>query len=388
MEVFDRFWADVVRVWETGILGAGLGAIIAGLLILLVFILTRGLITRFFLGSLRRLASRTATNLDDMFLEALEQPVRFAFVVFGLSIAVQIIGLDLQTLDWVGVLVRSLIAFTIFWALFNIVEPLSFLISRLLARLGVSESAKETLRGFFIRLLKFVIFALGVAAVLQEWGFNVAAVLGGLGLVGMAVALAAKDVVANLFSGAMIFLNHMFEKGNWIKTPSIEGVVEDVGLWTTKVRQFDKALVVVENRYLTSEPITNYSRMTNRRIYWQIGVEYRTTREQLRAIVTEIHDYIQSNEDFETDPETVSTFVTIDAFADSSINIMLYCFTKTTNWGAWLDVKQALALQIMEIVERNGASFAFPSTSLYVEQLPPGQPEAFPAIPQSEPNPV
>ena len=162
MEVFDRFWADVVRVWETGILGAGLGAIIAGLLILLVFILTRGLFTRFLLGSLRRLAARTATNLDDMFLEALERPVRFAFVVIGLSIAVQIIGLDPQTLDWVGVLVRSLIAFTIFWALFNIVEPLSFLISRLLARLGVSESAKETLRGFFIRLLKFVIFALGV----------------------------------------------------------------------------------------------------------------------------------------------------------------------------------------------------------------------------------
>ena len=104
------------------------------------------------------------------------------------EIAVQIIGIDPQTLDWVGALVRSLIAFTMFWALFNVVEPLSFLISGLLARLGVSESAKETLRGFFIRLLKFIVFALGVAAVLQEWGFNVAAVLGGLGLAVLVLA--------------------------------------------------------------------------------------------------------------------------------------------------------------------------------------------------------
>ncbi len=379
MEVLSSFWADVVRVWNTGVFGADLGAVFLGLVILTAFVFGRGAFTRLIVGSLRRLAQRTSTDVDDMFLAAVEKPLRFVFIVIGLSVAVQVAGLDGQRLAWIGMLLRSLIAFTIFWAVYNVVGPLSFVINRLLMRIQATATAREALRSFFLRLLRIVIIALGAAAVLQEWGFNVAAVLGGLGLVGMAVALAAKDIVSNLFSGMMIFLNRIFETGNWIKTPSVEGVVEHVGLMTTQIRQFDKALVTVANRQLTEEPITNYARMTNRRIYWKIGLEYRTTQEQLRQVVAGIRDYVQSNEAFETDPKKVSTFVVVDAFAGSSIDVMLYCFTKTTNWGEWLAIKEALALEIKEIVESNGAGFAFPSTSLYVEQLPLGEAEAFPA---------
>lgn len=379
MEVLSSFWADVVRVWNTGVFGADLGAVFLGLLILTAFVFGRGAFTRLIVGSLKRLAERTSSDLDDMFVASVEKPLRFVFVVIGLSVAVNVAGLDGQRLVWVGMLLRSLIAFTIFWAVYNVVEPLSVVVNRLLAHLHTTASAREALRSFFLRLLRIVIIALGIAAVLQEWGFNVAAVLGGLGLVGMAVALAAKDIVSNLFSGMMIFLNRIFETGNWIKTPSVEGVVENVGLMTTQIRQFDKALVTVANRHLTEEPITNYARMTNRRIYWKIGLEYRTTQEQLRKIVAGIRDYVQNNEAFETDPNKVSTFVVVDAFAGSSIDVMLYCFTKTTKWGEWLGIKEALALEIKEIVEGNGAGFAFPSTSLYVEQLPLGQAEAFPA---------
>ena len=379
MEALNVFWDDVVRVWNTGVLGVDLGAILAGVGIFAMFVLGRRPLTRLIVGSLRRLAGRTATDIDDMFLTAIERPLRFVFIVIGFSVAVHVAGIDAQRQPWVGMLNRSLIAFTIFWAVYNVVGPLSFLVNRTLSRLHASAAARDALRSFFVRLLRIVIVALGIAAVLQEWGFNVAAVLGGLGLVGMAVALAGKDIVANLFAGMMIFLNRTFETGNWIKTPSVEGVVEQVGLMTTRIRQFDKALVTVENSSLVREPITNYARMTNRRIYWKIGLEYRTTQEQLRAIVAGIRDYVDSKDAFETDPGKVSTFVVVDAFAASSIDIMLYCFTKTTNWGEWLAIKEALALKIMEIVEANGASFAFPSTSLYVEQLPPGRPEAFPA---------
>ncbi|MCG8593161.1 MAG: mechanosensitive ion channel [Kiloniellales bacterium] len=380
MEYLSSFWAEVVRVWNTGVFGADLGAVFLGLLILAIFVFGRGAFTRLIVGSLRRLTQRTSTDVDDMFLAAVEKPLRFVFVVIGLSVAVQVAGIDGREQAWVGMLLRSLIAFTIFWAVYNIVEPLSFLINRLLMRLHATGQAREALRSFFLRLLRIVIIALGIAAVLQEWGFNVAAVLGGLGLVGMAVALAAKDIVSNLFSGLMIFLNRIFETGNWIKTPGVEGVVEHVGLMTTQIRQFDKALVTVANSQLTNEPITNYARMTNRRIYWKIGLEYRTTQEQLRKVVAGIRDYIHDNDAFETDPNKVSTFVVVDAFAGSSIDIMLYCFTKTTNWGEWLAIKEALALEIKEIVESNGAGFAFPSTSLYIEQLPLGEAEAFPAV--------
>ncbi len=379
MEFLSSFWAEVVRVWNTGVFGADLGAVFLGLLVLTAFVFGRSAFTRLIIGFLKRLAQRTSTDVDDLFLAAIEKPLRFVFVVIGLSVALQVAGIDGERQAWIGMALRSLIAFTIFWAVYNIVGPLSFLINRLLMRIQATDTAREALRSFFLRLLRIVIIALGIAAVLQEWGFNVAAVLGGLGLVGMAVALAAKDIVANLFAGMMIFLNRIFETGNWIKTPSVEGVVEHVGLMTTQIRQFDKALVTVSNSQLTTEPITNYARMTNRRIYWKIGLEYRTTQEQLRKVVAGIRDYVQSNEAFETDPKKVSTFVVVDAFAGSSIDIMLYCFTKTTNWGEWLAIKEALALEIKEIVEGSGAGFAFPSTSLYVEQLPLGKAEAFPA---------
>ena len=381
MSFLEGFWDQVVAVWNAGILGVDLGPILAAVLVMFLFIVTRGFFTRIILKSMRRLAARTETKIDDMFIDALDKPVQFAFLVLGLYIAARFISMSVATGDWVDALIRSLIALTIFWALFRMVEPFSYLIDRLLGRLGTPVAAQDTLRSFAIKLLKVLIFALGIAAVLQEWGFNVAAVLGGLGLIGMAVALGAKDMIANIFGGGMIFLNRLFDRGNWIRTPDLEGVVEEIGLIATRVRRFDKALVTIPNSQLTTAPIINFSRMTNRRIFWKIGVEYRTTQDQLRAIVGQIRDHIHNSDAFETDPERVSTLVFVDEFGASSIDIMLYCFTKTTNWETWLDVKQDLAFKVKEIVEGNGSGFAFPSQSVYVESWPMGQPEPFPLAP-------
>ncbi len=116
--------------------------------------------------------------------------------------------------------------------------------------------------------------------------------------------------------------------------------------------------------------------MTHRRIYWMIGVEYRTTVDQLREIRDRIEDYVVDSEEF-ADPSEVATFVRIDRFGDSSIDIMLYCFTRTIKWGEWLEIKERLAYRVKEIVEGAGAGFAFPSRSVYVETVPFGTPEPF-----------
>ena len=124
--------------------------------------------------------------------------------------------------------------------------------------------------------------------------------------------------------------------------------------------------------------------MTYRRIYWTIGVQYRTSVEQLRQIRDQIEAYVTESAAF-VDPAEASTFVRIDAFSDSAIDIMLYCFTVTTNWGEWLQIKEELAYKIKDIVEGAGSGFAFPSRSLYVETLPGEQPEIFvPPESQSE----
>ena len=370
-------WSEIQQVWETGVLGTNLGEVLAAFGVFLAFLFARRLFFHFFSKTLKTVTRRTTTDLDDQLLNAIERPLEFSFVVVGFYLASQVVSLSPELDAVLARVVRSLIAFTLFWALFRVLDPLSTLFDRAVDWFG-SASMHETIKGFFLKVSKFVVVCMAVAAVFQEWGFNVAALLGSLGLVGMAVALGAQDFIKNMFAGLTIFLDRVFEKGNWIKTPDVEGTVEEIGFRATKIRQFDKALVTIPNSKLANEALINYSRMTQRRIYWMIGVEYRSTHEQIRNIVSDISAYIHENPDFETDPEQVKTFVFLDSFGSSSIDIMLYCFTKTTVWGEWLAVKERLAYKIKDIVENHKAGFAFPSSSVYVEKLPFGKPEIFP----------
>ncbi|MBL4601876.1 MAG: mechanosensitive ion channel family protein, partial [Emcibacteraceae bacterium] len=188
-----------------------------------------------------------------------------------------------------------------------------------------------------------------------------------LGLFGVAVALGAQDLFKNLISGLFIIGERRFHPGDWVKVDGIvEGTVEDIGFRTTTIIQFDKAPVYVPNSKLSDNATINFSRMSHRRIYWKIGLVYDTSIEQLKAIREQIEHYIMNNNDFAHPPE-VATFVRIDSFNDSSIDLMLYCFTKTTDWGEWLEIKEQFALTIKDIVAKNGSAFAFPSQSIYIE---------------------
>jgi MscS family membrane protein len=148
--------------------------------------------------------------------------------------------------------------------------------------------------------------------------------------------------------------------------------------------KFDKAPVYVPNAKLSDNSVINFTAMTHRRIYWMITVQYCTTVEQLRRIRDGIEKHILDSEDFAKPPE-VPTFVRIDRFSDSSIDVMVYCFTKTTAWGEWLAIKEELAFKIKEIVEGAGAGFAFPSRSIYIETPPSEAAEIF--VPPSKAAP-
>jgi MscS family membrane protein len=375
---FMGFWRETQRVWNEAVFDVGVGAILLGLLVLLVFVLARGLFSKLVIGSLRKLTERSKTEFDDDLLAAVERPAKFLFVVLGLYVAVAVAALPADVDLFMTRLVRSLIAFTIFWTLYRVLQPLSFLFTKAMDAFG-HDGLGDSLTDFFVKLARFVVVCVGVVAVLEEWDFNVGAVLGGLGLVGMAVAFGAQNLIANLFAGVSIFLDRMFAKGDWIRASGVEGTVEEIGFRTTKIRRFDKALTTVPNAKLAGDAVVNFSRMTNRRIYWKIGIEYSASEGQLREIVNGIRDYIQGNDDFETSPARATTLIHVDSFNDSSIDIMLYCFTATTNWGEWMRVKEDLAFHIKQLVEAAGTGFAFPSTSIYLEALPFGTPESFPA---------
>lgn len=365
------FWALVVDVWVNGVFGVNIGRIMVGVGIFFFFLILRRLFTRFVLDRLLRWTSTTATSRDEEIVEALRDPIRFIPVIMGLFFAIEYItpaGSLARFLD--GVL-RSLVVFDLFWAFFRLVPPLSFLLNPLIPMLG------RPMVQWLVKASKAAVVFIGAAAVLDVWGIEIGPLIAGLGLFGVAVALGAQDLFKNLIAGILVLAEKRFSPGDWIRVDGIvEGIVEDIGFRSTLVRRFDKAPVWVPNARLSDNAVTNFSFMTHRRIYWTIGVAYRTTTQQLKQVRDGIESYILGNPDFAQPPE-VATFVRVDRFGDSSIDIMLYCFTRTTNWGEWLAIKEKLAYEVKRVVEGAGTSFAFPSRSLYVETVPGDSPEPF-----------
>ncbi len=371
IETLNDLWAQTVDVWQHGFMGVDISKIIIALLIFSGFLLIRGLFSKYILARLHRWTAKTDTHMDNKVIEALIPPIRFIPVILGVFFAAQYSGLDETLNSFFTSLMRSLIAFTIFWALHRALEPMSHMMR------GLEKMLSKTMVAWLFKVIKVLVFFIGGAVILEIWGIKVGPMLAGLGLFGAAVALGAQDMFKNMIAGITIIAEKKFHPGDWIKVDGVvEGTVETVGFRSTEVRRFDKAPVQVPNSLLSDAAITNFSRMTHRRIYWKIGVTYDTSVDQLKVIRDSIMDYIQNNDDFEK--SGVSTFVRVDSFNDSSIDFMIYCFTKTTDWGEWLEIKEAFAMEIKEIVENKAKSgFAFPSQSLYLEQWPGDTAELF-----------
>ena len=376
MDNLIEFWALVVDVWKNDVAGTDMGRILAATGIFIGFLLVRKLFTQFILLWIKSVVKKTSTLLDDAAVSILEEPIRFIPVVLGVFFAtqhLQLVGIYAEIADNA---VRSLIAFAIFWGFVRVLRPISHLMTRL------EKVFTPELVEWLIKAIRIAVMLIGAATILQIWGIQVAPIIAGAGLFGVAVALGAQDLFKNLIAGMLILGEKRFRKGDWIRVEGVvEGTVENIGFRSTIIRRFDKAPVMVPNTNLSDTAVTNFSGMTHRRIYWKIGVEYRTTVDQLRQIRDEMEHYIVESPEF-VSPKDVSTFVRIDRFSDSSIDIMLYCFTKTTNWGEWLEIKEQLAFRIKQIVEGAGSGFAFPSQSLYIEAIPSERPELF--VPPTE----
>ncbi len=351
-----------LSVWNEGVFGIDLNNVLIGIVILFIFVFFRSLFSKIIINRIKSLVKKSKNKIDDEVLEAFDGPLRFFPIVIGVYISTQYIDLNITLESFADNLNRSLITIQIFWLIYKLIDPLSFLAHRL------GDVLTNDLIDWGVRILKFLIFVIGAAAVLELWGIKVGPILAGLGLLSVAVALGAQDLFKNLISGILILLEKRFQNGDWIKVENIvEGVVEKIGFRSTLIRRFDSSPVMVPNFNFAENAVTNFSNMKSRRIYWTIGLEYRTTHDQLRIIRDQIEEYISSSGDFVKSSEQ-PLFVRLEKFSDSSIDILIYCFATTTVWGEWLKIKEELALKIKSIVEENNAGFAFPSQSIYVEK--------------------
>ena len=371
METFNSFTDLFFDVWNNGVFGINATDIIVSLVIFLLFYLLRRLIARFILNRLSRIVSKTSNQIDDAVIEVLDGPLKFLPVVLGFFIASSYLDVSDNNQDFLDLLNRSLITIFIFWLLHQLIIPFSFVIKNFESKIS-KPLVDWTLKG-----LKILVIVLGAVAILELWGIRVGPVIAGLGLFGVAVALGAQDLFKNLISGIMILMEKRFTVGDVILVSGeVEGVVEQIGFRSTLVRRFDSTPVMVPNYKFAEQSVTNYTRRHHRRIRWLIGLEYRTSIDQLKNIRDEINNLIEKDDNFAKN-QNASFYVRIDSFSDSSIDMLVQTFTVTNDWAEFLKIKETLAVKIIEIVENNEAGFAFPSQSLYVEKLPDEKTEIF-----------
>ena len=360
---FNELWVITQGVWETSFFGLSIGQGLSAVLVLLIGFVFRSAVAGWIVNFLKRLAAKTATGLDDAVIDALGGPIKLIPVIIALFFGMNILQGDAQDQALIGEqLIRSMIAVVIFWSLHNAVDPMAHLFK------GLEKALTPVMIDWLTKAVKLLFIIVGAAGVLQIWDISVGPIIAGLGLFGVAIGLGAQDLFKNLIAGLLVLGEKRFLPGDWIKVDGVvEGTVEEINFRSTLVRRFDKGPVYVPNSKLSDNAVTNFSRMTHRRTYWIIGVRCDTTVPQLQQIRDRVLDYVLTHPEYAVPPE-VSTFMRVDSFGSSSIDFMLYCFTKTTDWGKWLELKEELAFKLKEIVEEAGTDFAFPSQSIYLEQ--------------------
>jgi MscS family membrane protein len=329
-------------------------------LFLAAAILLRRLVTTIIFNLLKRLAAKTETTLDDKLFPALEAPVATFVMVTGIFAALKVLKLS-ETVDR-SIGYGSTVAFSlvIFWGLLRAFNAILD---------HASEMAKERQMGVaaFMPWIKKTLVALfvviGVLITIQSLGYNVSTILSGLGIGGLAFALAAQDTIANLFGSLVVAIDQPFKVGETVKIGANTGTVEDIGLRSTKIRLVDKSLVVIPNKLVSSEAITNLSRFTQRRIEQVIGINYDATPEQLRFIVEDIRQCILA----EAAVDTNSVMVFFRDLSASSLDLWIVYVAQGPDFQQSLALKQRVNLEIMRLVAARGLTFAFPSSVMHLD---------------------
>ena len=286
MNVLEDFKNLFLDVWNKGISGINISEIIIALLIFIFFLFLRGVFAKFVVKKLEKYVSKTTNKFDNSLVFSMEGPAKFFPIVLGFFVSTSYLTVETNAVEFLDTINRSLITILIFWTFHQIIGPLSVVIK------SVGDLLSRDLINWIIKAIKVLILILGIAAVLELWGIKIGPIIAGLGLFGVAVALGAQDLFKNLISGILVLVERRFQVGDWIFVEGvIEGTVENIGFRSTVVRRFDKSLATIPNFQFAENAVINNSQTTNRRINWIIGLEYRTTSEQLTKIKDQIENY-------------------------------------------------------------------------------------------------
>jgi MscS family membrane protein len=336
---------------------------------LVAAILLRRVVVTFIFGFLKKFAARTETTLDDKLFPAMEAPAGAFVMVTGIFAALKVLKLSESSDHYLDA--GSTVAFSlvIFWGLLRAFDAVLDHAQEVAKERSMGVAAfmpwiKKTLISLFV--------VLGVLMVVQSLGYDVKALLAGLGIGGLAFALAAQDTIANLFGSIVVAIDQPFKLGEAVKIGANEGVVEDIGLRSTKLRTPGRNLIIIPNKTVAAEAVINNSRFIGRRVEQVFGLTYDATPEEMEKIVAEIRSLIEA----EAEVDKSSVHVYFRDFNTSSLDIWIAYNTKDPDFAKHMALRQRLNLAVMRAVSAHGLEFAFPSQTVYQAKAPEAAPES------------
>jgi len=342
------FLGSTTLAWMTAIL-----IFVAGLIAISVF-------KRFILRKLVQLSGRTATNIDDFILTLVEKSVLPALyiAVFYFATGSLIISPAVERVLHVAYL--FVITFFVLRILTSLVKQmiLSFVRSQ-----ENSETKEKQARGLLI-IIHVAIWIVGVVFLIDNLGYDVTTLITGLGIGGIAIALAAQTILGDLFSYFVIFFDRPFEIGDFIIVDTKMGTVEYIGVKTTRIRTLSGEQLICSNTYLTNSQLHNYKRMEQRRVVFKLGVVYQTTHDQLKRIPEMVQVIIENMDDVKFDRGHFS------GFGDSSLDFEFVYYVLSADYNVYMDKQQAIFFDVVKAFEAEKIDFAFPTRTVIIQSEP------------------
>lgn len=361
------------NVWTQGFLGIGITEIIISFLIFIVGAISRAFFVGRVLKWLESITAKTDSEIDDVLLQSFRKPLGFIPITIALYCIAVYLPLSGVADLFATNIIKALIAFTIFSTLANSISPIfnAFTSTAVLTK---------SMTVWLERAARIIIWIIGLGVIFDIFGIQIGPLVAGLGLFSVAVALGAQDLFKNLISGLLIIGENRFQPGDRIEVSGqLHGIVEDIGFRSTLIRMFDTAPMLVPNKDLSDVMVINHGKMKFRRISWALNLVYSTTQEQLAKICDDISEYINHSDQFATNPEQES-FARTEELASSSIDVRVLCYTDPIGLTDFSKIKQNLIFEIIKIVRLNGSEFAYPSSSIYIENNESVDPSIYAAL--------
>lgn len=319
--------------------------------------------------------------------EAINSPLIYSLYLFSIQLSIFIIVKDQNLINAIMPWINTIYIALLTWAVYAILNiAINIYAQNLLERY---QNVRKEMIVFILKIIKVVLIIFVVLFLFTQLGLDVKAILASLGVGGIAIALAAKDTLANFFASLNIMTDNSFSQGDWIKTNDFEGTVVDIRMRTTRIRTFDNAMITVPNSQIANAHILNWSkRIIGRRIKMNISITYESKMEDILNLKRDIYDMLSNHpkiatnqnihisktrafeaikkEDLEGIKNTLLVF--IDEYASSSIDILVYCFSKSPNWEDWLITKEEVIVEISKLVEKNNCEFAYPAQTIFLKK--------------------